>query len=278
MKSFLVVLISVLLSVTAIQLMAHKKEASAEGALERVISSGVLRCGYNDWHPFFKKDGAGGKPEGFLVDLMNAVGEHANLEIEWTTFIDWANAPADLAAGKADTFCAAIYANSARARGMLFGEVVGYQYLEAFVRADDDRFSGTPEEAFNRSDVTIVGWEGTPTLMQAKLRFPKAKTLSLSTNEGVSSAYLSLTTGKADVFFSSMADAQSFLKSNPGKLKRLDKSYNLGRQSIAVNAALGEHDLLNFLNASLRELKNDGTYDRLYKIYNERVPGFMDVE
>ncbi|MDX2028852.1 MAG: transporter substrate-binding domain-containing protein [Alphaproteobacteria bacterium] len=249
-----------------------------ETALERVLRTGTLRCGYNDWQPFFKKEGVNGKPEGFLVDLMNALGEHANLKVEWTTFIDWGNAPADLGAGKADTFCAAIYANAARARGMLFGEVVGYQYLEVFVRADDNRFTGTPEEAFNRSDITIVGWEGTPTLMQAKVRFPKAKALSLSTNEGTSSAYISVATGKADVFFTSMADAQNYMKNNPGKLKRLDRKYNLGRQSITVNAAMGEHDLLNFLSTAMRELKNDGTFDRIYRDYNARVPGFMDLQ
>ena len=174
-----------------------------------------------------------GKPEGFLVDLMEAIGQHAGLKIEWTTTIDWANAPTDLASGKADTFCAAIYANAARARGMLFGEVVGYQYLEPFVRVDDNRFTGTPDEAFNRPDVTIVGWEGTPTLVQATIRFPKAKKLSMSMSEGVSSAYLAVATGKADVFFSSMPDAQGFMQNNPGKLKRLDKSYDLGRQAIA---------------------------------------------
>jgi ABC-type amino acid transport substrate-binding protein len=180
--------------------------------------------------------------------------------------------------GKADTFCAAVHANSVRARGMLFGDVIGYQYMEPFVRADDERFTGTPEEAFNRADVTVVGWEGTPTLTQVTMRFPKIKTLSLSINSGMSDAYMSIMTRKADVTFSSIADAHSVLQNNPGKLKRLDKKYNVGRQTIAMNAAEGEEDLLNFLNSALRELKNDGTFDRLYQEYNERVPEFMDLQ
>lgn len=212
-----------------------------------------------------------------MVDLFEEIGKHANLKVEWAAQLDWGTIPADLAAGKADSFCAAIYANAVRARGMLFGDVTGRQYLEPFVRADDERFSGPPEQAFNQPEIRVVGWEGTPTLMQTQLRFPKAKTVMMSTMEGTSNAMQAVVTDKADVFFTTMADASTFMKHNPGKLRRLGREYYLGMQALALNAPEDEHNLLNFLNTSLRELKNDGTFDRLMAKWNKISPDFMEA-
>ncbi|MFZ2620308.1 MAG: transporter substrate-binding domain-containing protein [Alphaproteobacteria bacterium] len=246
-----------------------------ETALQRILRTGTIRCGYNDWQPFFAKNPNTGVPEGFMVDVMNAIAAHAKLNVEWVAPIDWGNIPADLAAGKADTFCAAVYANTVRAKGMLFTQAIGHQSLQPFVRATDNRFTGTPDEAFNHAEIRVIGWEGTPTLEQAKGRFPNISTVVMPLNADTSQAYLSVQQNKADVFFSSMADAKGFMDNNPNTLKRLPKEYYLGTQDLGLNAALGEHDLISFYNTALQELRNDGTLDKLYQKYAAQVPDFM---
>lgn len=277
-KGLLLTLLVGLLGGLLSQYIFTAKTSHPETALERVTRTGIIRCGYNDWAPFFTQNLQTGKPEGFMVDLMDEIARHANLQVEWTALVDWSNIPAALQGRKVDVFCGASYASTVRARGMLFSDEVGYQYAEPFVRANDPRFTGTPEQAFNRPEIRIVGWEGTSTLDQARLRYPQASLVAVPLNVPTSSGYLYVADGKADVFFSSMADATGYLHNNPGKLKRLSPKYYLGRQAIALNAAPGEHDFLGLLNTALREMHNDGTFNRLYQKYNAISPGFMEVE
>jgi polar amino acid transport system substrate-binding protein len=275
---FLTLLVGLLGGLLGQYFFTVKDDSKKETALERITRTGTIRCGYNDWAPFFTQNLKDGKPQGFMVDLMDEIAGHAGLQVEWKSRVDWSDIPAALQSGKVDIFCGALYASTVRAKGMLFGDEVGYQYLEPFVRAGDLRFTGTPEQAFNHPDVRIVGWEGTSTLDQARQHYPKATLIALPLNAPTSSGYLYVADGKADVFFSSMADAAGYLQNNPGKLKRLPAKYYLGRQAIALNAAPGEHDFLGLLNTALRELHNDGTFDRLYNKYNQSFPEFMMLE
>ena len=58
--------------------------AHAGEVFDRVMESGKIRCAYATWPPLMDQDVNSGVLKGTSYDLMNAIGEKLDLEVEWT--------------------------------------------------------------------------------------------------------------------------------------------------------------------------------------------------
>ncbi|MCQ2597491.1 MAG: transporter substrate-binding domain-containing protein [Treponema sp.] len=77
-------------------------------------------------------------------------------------------------------------------------------------------------------------------------------------------AGLALSAGTIDAIVLDELPAKEIVKRSP-KLKILDQEFSLEDYAIAVRK--GEPELLNSINASIRKMKTDGTYDMLQKAF-----------
>ena len=80
-----------------------------------------------------------------------------------------------------------------------------------------------------------------------------------------SDAILDLINGKVDCVMTDEAPAQALVDKNPDKIKLVDEP--LSHDKLAIAAKKGNTDLINFVNQVLKEIKEDGTFDKIVSKY-----------
>lgn len=53
------------------------------------MATRTLRCGYGLWEPAVMRDPNTGEVSGLFVDIMEALGELTDIEIEWMEEVPW---------------------------------------------------------------------------------------------------------------------------------------------------------------------------------------------
>ncbi|MFZ2620763.1 MAG: transporter substrate-binding domain-containing protein [Alphaproteobacteria bacterium] len=242
--------------------------AAKETAYERVMRTGVLRCGYNYWDPGVVKN-ADGSLGGYAVDVAREIAKVGELKLEWVGPIEWGNMVAELASNKVDAFCAGTWQAGLKAKHVIFSEPFSYEAVEAFVRVGDNRFVGNLA-ALNSPEVTLVVVDNDNSAFIAKDTFPKAKVVALPVGMSDADMLQYVITGKADATFVSLGLARSFMAANPNAIQPAAKGQylRLFGNTMVVNG--GEFQLNHFMETSLAELENSGVINRLIDAYADK--------
>jgi polar amino acid transport system substrate-binding protein len=113
----------------------------------------------------------------------------------------------------------------------------------------------------NNAKFTVGSKLGTTGEQATKRMIPRAKYISYETEqEGV----LEAVNGKIDAFIYDMPyNAVAISQRGQGKLVHLDTPFTYEPLAWAIRK--GDFDFVNWLNNFLFQVKNDGTYDKIYK-------------
>lgn len=244
---------------TVAPMQSEKKE---ESVYDRVMRTGVIRCGWVSFPPFVEKDPNTGSFNGIFVDYMNDLGKALNLKIDWTMETGWGDFVEALKTDKIDAFCAGGWANSKRAVHIDFTRPISYQGFSAFVRADDTRFDNNIDRA-NSEDIMASTIDGTTIEVVTESDFPKAKKVSSPQLTEVSNTLLDVSTGKADIAFVATYFGAEFMAKNPGKIRPvvLDRPLRAFGNVIAIKA--DQYRFKAMLDAATEELMNSGEINRI---------------
>jgi ABC-type amino acid transport substrate-binding protein len=242
-----------------------------ESAFDRVIRTGTIRCGYIIYPPQMSIDLNTHQLSGFAYDLMERVGKDLHLKIEWTEEISPSTWMEGLHQNRFDVFCNPGWATSARALQVLATSPVFYTAVNAYGRKDDHRF----DDISNLNDETykIATIDGSTSAAIARDIFPKAKTVSLPDMTDFSQLLLEVSTGKADVTFSEVAQFVEFQQKNSkSNLRNLtpDRPVRLVQNAMMVDGSEGR--LVTTLSLALQNLHNDGFINQLLDKY-QNAPG-----
>ena len=207
---------------------------------------------------------------------MEEVGKNSGLKIDWAEQVGYENIFAGLNADRYDVFAGGLWPNSTRAQAGYFSSPVFYSVIRAWGRPNDERFVNNLS-SINSPDVRIATIDGAMEDIIAKTDFPKAQRVSLPELSPFTQNLLNITTGKADVTFAEPGIITEFLAKNPGKLKELapDQPLRIFGNSLVVK--LGENQLQQFLDVSLRELLYSGAIDRILRKYEPAPNAFPRV-
>jgi ABC-type amino acid transport substrate-binding protein len=247
--------------------------AEKESAFDRVIRTGVLRCGYWNWAPLFSVDTQTGKYSGIFYELTEYMGKSLGLKIEWTKEVGFASFEQDLLSGKVDAVCAGVWPKAARSKVEEFSNPVFYVPLQIYVRAGDKRFD-KDLETLNAPEITFSGMDGLAEAAVVAQDFPKAKRVSLPDTASVSETFLVVQEKKADAVVSDLFTGQNYMKNNPDVLRAVksDRPLRYFGNTISVNK--GEQKLVNMINVALEEAHSAGVVEKILKKY-EAVPNSL---
>lgn len=253
-------------------------KAETDKVYKRVMSTQTIRCGYAEWSPFFIVDPNNKKLSGIMYDVWELIGKQLKLKIEWTSFIGWGEIIEAVNTNKIDAFCVGVWPDSGRIKNMLLTRPVFYTPLFLFARTDDARFDNN-YTVLNNPKMTVVGQDGDLTSEILALKFPNAKTAHIPPMAQQGDLFITVAAKKGDVTISDLPYAEEYMKSNPGKMKRV-KGPPVSMLPLAMPLAPGEYQLKNMLDMSLTFLINDGIIDRLIKEYKakETYPPRSDVQ
>jgi len=250
--------------------------ADSKTAAERVIDSGVLRCGYATSPPVLVKDANTGKLSGSDYEIVEAIGKKLNLKVEWTEEVGWGNFIEGLRSNRYDMMCGSLWPDDARIKFLSLTRPVYYDRMLAYARANDKRFDGNIEK-INAAEVRIAVVDGDASATFARQRFPKATILALPQTSVVADMFLSVATKKADVIFMDPVRVAVFEKQNAGKIRRVEKVDPVNVIGTSFGVKAWEFQLRDMVDTALRELINNGTVAaELGKVSKDLTPPRKD--
>lgn len=252
MKKIFLFLLSLFISAPAF--------AADTSAFDRIMASGVIRCGYYVFPPITYRDPNTGVLSGLSVDFMNALAARASLKVEWTEEVTFGNWVPALQANRFDMVCTPMWPDLPQARAVTFTQPLFFSGKYPIVLASDPRFtSKTTLADLNNQNFSFVAQEGNMTLNTTKALVPNAKLYVLAASAGGAEYYQSIAAKKADVVISDTNAVLQWNKNNPDtKLKALDTKNPVALQQFPLVVKRGDYDLLSFLNLAIDEMNYAG--------------------
>lgn len=243
-------------SVAALSLFASVNATAEESTLNGILSSGELKFCFESGYIPFEMTDKNGRYVGFDIDIAKQMARSINVKFVPVNTA-WDGIVPALKTGKCD-FIGGMTITPERNLSVNFADPyieVGQTILLSPKLADKiHSFRDLNDETY-----IVATQMGTTGAEAAKKYLSRAKVELYETS---ADAVLQIANGQADAFvydfpYNAMYEAQ-----HNDKVIHLDKSFTFEPLGWAVRQ--GDPDFLNFLNNFLRQIKGDGTYQRIH--------------
>lgn len=251
--------------------MTTKDRAPKESTSDRVLRTGVIRCGYTPYSVGLKKNPLTGALSGIYFDIITEMARNLSLKAEYVEEVGWGEQIEGLNQGRYDMICSPVSLNSGRARAADFSIPLYYSPVYIWSRNDDRRFDNHTD-FINRSSIKIATLDGEQTSVFARNFFPHAKQISLPQSAPFSDLIMQVTSGKADVVFAEPASIEEFLAFHPGSLRRVETLVPLVVVPNIFLLKIGEYAFKQMVDNGLRDMFNTGRVNQIIDRY-EAKPG-----
>jgi polar amino acid transport system substrate-binding protein len=228
------------------------------GTLEEIQKRGKLRVGMEPGYMPFELQNKKGEIIGFDADMGAAMAKAMGVDLELVSTA-WDGIIPALLTGKFDVIMSGMTLTQERNMSINFAPpyvVIGQTIL---VKKD---LAGTIKtyKDLNDPKYTVASKLGTTGEQATKRMIPKAKYNSYETEqEGV----MELVNGKIDAFiYDQPYNIVAMSQKGQGKIVHLDTPFTF--EPISWGVRKGDADFLNWLENFMYQVKNDGTYERIY--------------
>lgn len=235
-----------------------------EKTLQKVLKSGELHVGYLVFNPTVIRDVNTGTLSGFFVDMIEYLAKNLNAKVVYheTTLKDFA---AGLNTGQFDLSICATYRTIPRATAVAFTKPIFYLGNGAVVQKKNIK-KFNKDTDFNNENIRIAVLQGQAIHEYAKVNFPKAKLIVLSSGD-LTVPLLEVSSGRADVGFCNYLDVERYTAAHP-EVANIYKDNPI--EMIPLGWAVRPDDLewLNFMNTSIEYMESTGriaTWEKQYK-------------
>lgn len=270
---------SVLLSLLVAVMFAGVTAASAadielakKSTLEQIIQKGEIRVGFEAGYMPFEMTDQNGRFVGFDIDIAKEMAKAMGVKFVPVNTA-WDGIIPSLITDKFDIIISGMTVTQERNLKINFADpyiIVGQTILlnkkhEGAVKSYKD---------LNDSKFIVTSKLGTTGEMAVKRNIPKATYKSFETE---TEAALEVVNGKADAFVYDLPYCVVFMANQGGdNLVFLDEPFTFEPLAWAVNK--GDPDFLNWLNNFLRQIKNDGRYDKIYQKWIQSTDWIKNVQ
>jgi ABC-type amino acid transport substrate-binding protein len=246
-----------------------------ESVYDRVMRTGVLRCGYTPYSVGFMKDANTGKMSGIYFDVISRLAENLNLKVDWVEEVGWSGQVEGLKSRRYDLICSPVSLNSGRARAADFSIPLYYSPVHIWAQKNNAAVADD-FKSLNQSNIRISTLDGEQTSVFAKQFFPQAQQVSLPQTSPFSDLLLQVTTGKADIVFAEPTSVYEFLKYNPDSLRQItpDERPLLVVPNIIL-LPRGEYEFKAMIDNGLREMFNSHIIDMVIDKYEANPHSYI---
>lgn len=246
---------------------AHAAPIPVESTYERVIRTGVIRCGYTPYSVALAKDPNTGVLSGIYKDITEAIGEKLGLKIEWTEEVGWGGQIEGLNTGRYDMVCSPANITGPRSRAADLTATLYFEPVWVWARGDDTRFDNAGLQALNTPETKIATIDGEQSEAAARFYLPRASLFSAPQASDYSIMILNVIDRKADVTFASPVTAEDYMRTHPQALKRVGGDQPLYMAVGIMQIKRGEHDFTAMINSTIRELFASNVIDMVLDKY-----------
>ncbi|WP_339486679.1 transporter substrate-binding domain-containing protein [Pseudomonas sp. EL_65y_Pfl2_R95] len=249
------------LAITA-SLLGASITAQAGPVLDDIVKSGELKICFDAGYMPFEMKSKNGEFIGFDIDMGKLLAKQMGVKYVPVNTA-WDGIIPTLLTGKCHMINGGMTINTQRNMRVNFADpyiVIGQSILL------NPKLKGKINDYKDLNDpqYTITTKLGTTGEQAVKRLLSKAK---INVFETQSDAVLEVTNGKADAFIYDLPFNAIYFAQNKDKVVHLNKPFTFEPLGWAV--AQGDPEMLNLLNNFLRQIKGEGTYDRLYSKWFE---------
>lgn len=242
------------------------------GMIDDVVQRGTLRVGLDPTYMPFDMTNKQGDIVGFEVDLVKAMAKSLGVKLEIVSIAQDGVIPG-LLTNKFDMIASGLSLTQERNLKVNFPDPFIMTGQTILIRKD---LEGTIKSYKDLNDpkYKVTSRLGTTGEFAAKRRISKAQYFGYNTE---AEAVLEVVNGKADAFvFDAAFNVVAVQKLGNGKLVFLDEPFTYEPLAFAIRK--GDYDSINWINNFLAQVKNDGTYDRLYNKWFKRTDWLKGME
>ncbi len=249
-------LLGILLSVMCV--VSFSTSAVAEDVLHKIMKRGTLLVGLEAGYMPFEMRSKKGDIIGFDVDMTTAMAKAMGVKVKYIN-TNWDGIIPSLVTKKYDIVASGMTITQERNLKVNFATpyiTVGQTVLL------NKKLAGKIKSyrKLNNPRYTIASKLGTTGEQAVKRMLPRAKYLSYETEQ---EGTLEVISGKIDAFVYDLPfNAIMASGKGKGKIIHLDQPFTFEPLGWAIRK--GDPDFLNWLNNFMFQVKNDGTYDRIY--------------
>jgi polar amino acid transport system substrate-binding protein len=209
--------------------------------------------------PPFDTTDKNGDLDGFDVDLLNAIAKDQDLVIKWKNMEFDGLIPA-LDSGNADIVASGVTITKARAKKVDFSDSYYDSGLALAVAKDNSKINSLDDLT---TDMIVGAQIGTSGAKKAEELKKEGKIKDVKTYNGLDVTFNDLANGTVDAVINDLPVTKNYIEKQPDKIKIVGDTINAESYGIAVKK--GNDKLLEKINDGLKNMKDNGTYDKLYK-------------
>ncbi len=252
-------LIPMLVILVAVVILGCAQQQETEKAKIKLVEEGYLTVGSDIAYPPFEyTDKDTGEYVGFDIDLMKEVAKRMGLEVKFVNTA-WDGIIPGLLAHKYDVICSAMTITEERAKQVDFSD----PYFEArqviITRADDTSINDVEDLAGK----VVAVQQGTTGDFAAQKLVEEGIQFEIKRFEGTPEALMAVQKGDADAAIIDNFVAYIAAKENP-TIYRVVESDKFAPEYYGIAVNKDNPALLEKINEVLKEIKEDGTYDKIY--------------
>lgn len=212
--------------------------------------------------PYFQLD-ADGKPDGFAVDVLNAVAARAGLRVTYRPLASWSDVAAALRSGEADVI-PSMGISTERAARMLFTSPVDTASVLGFVRRGFDELESTGEIA-GRTVGVVETNVALPLLSQRT-------DITLNSYNSLNDALIALLADRIDVLFYPEHPVWNIAEDGGfrNRIRAIGPPLELVERAIAVRNDLP--GIRSVLDRELKAFKNTAVFEKIYRKWYVPIP------
>jgi polar amino acid transport system substrate-binding protein len=247
-------------------------ELAKESTLEKILQKGELRVGFEAGYMPFEMTDQKGNFVGFDIDMAKEMAKAMGVKFVPVNTA-WDGIIPALLTDKFDIIMSGMTTTQERNLKINFADpyiIVGQTILL------NKKHEGKVEsyKDLNNSKYIVTSKLGTTGEQAVKRMIPRCTYKSFETE---TEAALEVVNGKADAFVYDLPYCVVFnAQQGAGKLVFLDKPFTFEPLAWAINK--GDPDFMNWLNNFLRQVKNDGRYERIYNKWIKSTDWIKQVQ
>lgn len=214
--------------------------------------------------PPFDTTDESGNIIGFDMDLMNAIGEDQGFKVQYKAFEFDALIPA-VQAGNADMITAGMNAEDEERQAQVdFSNTYYDSGLVVVVKKDNDKIKSVDDLT---ADMKVASQIGTTGADKAKELKEEGKIKDAVILNGFNECMMQVINGDVEAVIIDQPVAKAYISKQKDKVKTVGEVLNAESYGFAVKK--GNKELLNKINAGLKNLQENGTYDELFNKWFE---------
>ncbi|MFK5978257.1 MAG: transporter substrate-binding domain-containing protein [Rhizobiaceae bacterium] len=242
--------------IAAVLLVAVSTQAQAAGALQDILSSGVLKVGTTgDWNPMTVKDPATNTYKGYDIDIMTELAKDMGVKVEFVA-TDWKTLVNGVVSGN---YHMTGSASVSPARMKVAGYSESYIAVEILPFTTSDklsRFDGW--KSINKADVKIAATLGTTFEKQVRAWFTNSEIKAI---EAPALQHQEVLSGRSDVFVTSNIEGATLTKKFP-KIVAIPVMEARSPTPIAMLLPQKDQVWINYVNSWIKLKKARGFFKK----------------